>query len=97
MMTITGFAPTRSGDKYVQQLVKHWSHKFDTSYADGVGILPFSAEATARLCSVADGIRMELTTADPERAETLKGVIERHIDRFAYREAPLAYSWETVA
>jgi hypothetical protein len=41
-----------------------------------------------------DGIAITLTTADKERNEHMRGVIERHIDRFAFREAPLTYEWK---
>jgi hypothetical protein len=39
------------------------------------------------------GIGITLVTADRERNEHLRGVIERHLDRFAHREAPLTYEW----
>ena len=40
-----------------------------------------------------EGIAVTLTTADQEENERMRGVIERHIDRFAFREAPLTYEW----
>jgi hypothetical protein len=39
------------------------------------------------------GIAITLVTADPTRNVHMRGVIERHIDRFAFREAPLTYEW----
>jgi len=39
------------------------------------------------------GIAITLVTPDQERSAHMRGVIERHIDRFAFREAPLAYEW----
>lgn len=29
----------------------------------------------------------------PEQLEALKGVVASHLDRFAFREAPLAFDW----
>lgn len=92
-VTVRGHAATESGDRYVQQLVKHWSHKFATSYAAGRGEVPFSPDAIAVFTSDAKGLDIVLTTASEAQAERLKGVIESHIDRFAFREAPLAYEW----
>ena len=39
------------------------------------------------------GIGLTLTTADRAENERMRGVVERHIDRFAFREAPLSYEW----
>ncbi|MBL0923342.1 MAG: DUF2218 domain-containing protein [Sphingomonadaceae bacterium] len=92
--TSKGFAPTKFAARYVQQLVKHWGHKFETSYANGVGIVPFNESAIARFHVESEGVRIDLQTATAEANEGLRGVIERHLDRFAFREAPLTYSWE---
>lgn len=89
----TATAATASGDKYIQQLVKHWGHKFETAYDQGTGTITFGPDASLRLTSDAAAIHIALTTTDAERAERLRGVIEAHIDRFAFREAPLAYQW----
>ena len=43
--------------------------------------------------AIPEGIAITLTTADMEENERMRGVIERHIDRFAFREAPLTYDW----
>ncbi|MCC2102319.1 MAG: DUF2218 domain-containing protein, partial [Hyphomicrobiales bacterium] len=29
----------------------------------------------------------------PAHLDALKGVVARHLDRFAFREAPLAFDW----
>lgn len=92
-MITKGFAPTASADRYIQQLVKHWSHKFATSYADGVGEVPFSETTRASFTAQPDGVAIRLETPDAEGAERMRGVIASHLDRFAFREAPLAYTW----
>jgi len=89
-----GFARCEKPDRYIQQLVKHWSHKMATSYADGMGGFPFSDLESAAMQALPEGIAITLTTADPERNLHLRGVIERHLDRFAFREAPLNYEWK---
>ena len=60
---------------------------------DGMGVFPFSDTETAVMTAREGGIAITLTTGDPERNVHLRGVIERHIDRFAFREAPLTYEW----
>ena len=93
-VTATGLGACEQPDRYIQQLVKHWSHKMATSYNDGLGAFPFSELEHATMQVHPDGIAITLTTADAERNAQLRGVIERHIDRFAFREAPLSYEWK---
>lgn len=88
-----GFVACLKGDRYVQQLVKHWAHKFDTSYAQGTGVVPFSPDTTAEFVAREDGIAIRLETAEAQETERMQGVIERHLDRFAFRETPLDYTW----
>lgn len=92
-MICQGFAPTESADRYIQQLVKHWGHRFATTWADGVGEVPFSDTSRATFTASADGVAIRLETADAASAERLRGVIASHLDRFAFREAPLAFTW----
>ena len=98
-VTANGFAKCEKPERYIQQLVSHWGHKYTTSYdangpgGDGMGVFPFSDTETAVMTARPGGIAITLVTADPERNVHMRGVIERHIDRFAFREAPLTYEW----
>jgi hypothetical protein len=92
-MITHGHAKTASADRYIQQLVKHWGHKFATSYVDGRGEVPFNAETRAKFDAEADRVAITLVTADAQSAENMKGVIANHLDRFAFREAPLTFEW----
>ena len=94
--TAHGFAPCEKPERYIQQLVKHWSHKMAATYdeGDGMGAFPFSEVENAVMCARPEGIAITLVTADRERNEHMRGVIERHLDRFAFREAPLSYEWK---
>ena len=93
--TATGLAHCEKPERYIQQLVSHWGHKMATSYdeGDGMGSFPFSDVENATMTAREGGIEIALTTADDERNVHLRGVIERHLDRFAFREAPLHYEW----
>ncbi|WAT16855.1 DUF2218 domain-containing protein [Aurantiacibacter sp. MUD11] len=94
--TATGFVTCEKPERYIQQLVSHWGHKMATAYdeGDGMGTFPFSEHTNAILTARKDGIAITLTTADQAENERMRGVIERHIDRFAFREAPLEYEWK---
>ena len=39
-------------------------------------------------------VRIDASVA--EQLEGLKGAVARHLDRFAFREAPLAFDWQVV-
>ncbi len=92
-----GFAKCEKPERYIQQLVKHWSHKFATDYdeGDGMGTFPFSDVESAVMMARPGGIAITLTTPEQDRNEHMRGVIERHLDRFAFREAPLEFEWKT--
>lgn len=89
-----GFATCKKPERYIQALVKHWSHKMATSYQDGMGAFPFSELESAAMQALPGGIGITLTTDKAERNVELRSVIEKHIDRFAFREAPLNYEWK---
>jgi uncharacterized protein len=94
--TATGFGKCEKPERYIQQLVSHWGHKFATTYdeGDGMGVFPFSETTTCVMTAREGGIAITLTTADAEENVRMRGVVERHIDRFAFREAPLSYEWK---
>ena len=93
-VTAHGFAKCDKPAKYLQQLVKHWGHKYDTSWDEPVATFPYSETEHAVMRAGDDGIAITLTTAEADRNTHMRGVIERHIDRFAFREAPLDYEWK---
>ena len=89
----SGFAPCDKPERYIQQLVSHWSHKLTTAFADGTGTVEFSPADRAEMAVAPGGIAITLTTGDAEKNVLMRGVIEKHIDRFAFREGALAYVW----
>lgn len=93
MIVATAQVPTANGGKYVRQLCKHWSHKLEVELEGDRGIVRFPA-AVATMAGEADAIRIELSANDGETLERMKGVIASHLDRFAFREAPLVYDWK---
>lgn len=65
-----------------------------TSYSDGVGAFPFSELESVAMQAIPGGIGITLTTDQADRNVHLRSVLEEHIDRFAFREAPLNYEWK---
>lgn len=87
--------PTENGWKYLQQLCKHWSHKLDVELGEKTGIVRF-AEATATMSADEAGLTVAIEATSPEVLERMKGVVSSHLDRFAFREAPLPFEWRAV-
>jgi hypothetical protein len=98
----TAVVPTNKASRYLQQLCKHWAHnlsvEFDPQHGrvtfpkdargaewPGEGVFTMTASDTALTC------RIEATAAG--QLEGLKGAVQRHLDRFAFREGELAYDW----
>lgn len=93
MTAMTGRAPTAHASKYLQQLSKHWSHKnsvvfdaLDATIALGDNRIGMHAEPEALIATLTPG-----PLEDPAR---LQRVFEAHINRFAFREAPLDFKWQ---
>ena len=85
--------PTASASRYLQQLAKHWSHKMATSSTPEEGSIDFPTGA--RLEMRADSATLDLALSvpadgDPQR---IRKVVEEHLERFAFREAPLTFDW----
>lgn len=87
--------PTENGWKYIQQLCKHWSHKLTVEISDQKGVVTFE-NATAVMTSDATAITVMIETQSQEVLERLKGVVSSHLDRFAFREAPLPFAWQNA-
>lgn len=92
MNTIAARVSTENGGKYVRQLCKHWSHKLETAVDGDTGTVRFPAAVTT-MAADTNGISITIAGDDRDNVEQLTDVVARHIDRFAFREAPLTYEW----
>jgi hypothetical protein len=87
---------TANANKYLQQLCKHWSHRLEVDLTDRKGVVKFPA-AVATFESDEDALLVKIEGEMSEEVERLKGVIASHLDRFAFREAPLRFDWSEPA
>ncbi len=99
----TAIVPTASGSRYLQQLCKHWSHNMRVDYDEtrGTVIFPRDArgadwpeDATVTMSDRDDALECRIEASAPGQLDGLKGALARHLDRFAFREAPLAFEWK---
>lgn len=93
MESATATVPTESGSKYLQQLCKHWSHKLTVEFTAEKGTVTFP-NAVATMTAQPDSLLVTIEAEDAETVERMKGVISSHLDRFAFREAPLPFDWK---
>ena len=84
--------PTGHAARYLQQLCKHWSHKLDVTLDGSTGVVRFP-DAVATMTAEPDALVVLVEAADEGTLERMKGVVSRHLDRFAFREAPLPFDW----
>jgi hypothetical protein len=92
MTVVQAKVATASGGKYVQQLCKHWAHKLPVNLDGDAGTVTFPG-AVITMTGAPDAIVFSIAGNEGDEVERLKEVVERHLDRFAFREAPLAYEW----
>ena len=95
--------PTENGAKYTKQLSKHWAHNLAVEEGEVASSVTFpasgksgewSGEAVLSLEPGPQALECRIEASEPGQLAALKPVVERHLDRFAFREAPLAFDWQ---
>lgn len=88
--------PTTSASRYLQQICKHWSHKFAVEFTPERGLVPFSED---RRCDfeAADGmLTMRIEASDDALLERTQHVVVDHLKRFAFREDLGDIRWQKL-
>jgi hypothetical protein len=97
-----GRAGTEHGRKYAAQLARHWAHNLQVE--EGVGEfrvtfprnargMDWPGDAVVTLAGNDQSLLCRIEASASGQCEGLKGAIARHLERFAFREAPLAMEW----
>jgi len=101
----TAAVPTTHGSRYLQQLCKHWAHNLTVEFNAEHGTVAFPkdargadypGDALVTFDASADTLQVRIDATSPEQREGLEGVVARHLDRFAFREAPLQFDWQDL-
>lgn len=87
---------TSNASRYLQQLCKHWSHKFEVDFTPYNGKIVFTDGRIVSLEAKPDALVLRGQAADTEAVKRLEKVVEEHIVRFAFRET-LAFDWVPVS
>jgi uncharacterized protein len=98
----TALVPTAHGSKYMQQLCKHWAHNLSVEFDASKGTVIFPKDArgaqwpgqgVVTMTAQDDGLQCRIDASAEGQLSGLKGALARHLDRFAFREAPLTFDW----
>lgn len=92
MSTVVGHVETQQGAKHIKRLCNHWAHKVEVEQSEGAGIVRFPT-GTIEFASSADDLGITITTDDAAAVPRIKDAVASHLDRMAWREAPLQIEW----
>lgn len=102
MFTSTAVVPTERASRYLQQLCKHWAHNLAVEFDANQGrvIFPKDArgadwpgDAVFTMTASDSALTCRIDASADGQLQGLKGAVERHLDRFAFREGELVYNW----
>jgi uncharacterized protein len=83
---------TEHASRYLQQLCKHWSHKFAVEFSPTEGRIDLGEGRVVDLRADDASLTVEVEAAELPRMEQ---VVVDHIVRFAFREN-LVFDWKPV-
>ncbi len=83
--------PTAHASRYLQQLCKHWSHRFETEFDAEHGRVNFGTGA-AHFTAAPGALGLTVLASDLAGLERLEGAVAGHLQRFAFRE-DLSVDW----
>ena len=91
MQTSRANVATEHASRYLQQLCKHWAHKFPVEFDPSHGVIDLSMGRTV-MDADATTLHIVVTTEEADSIERLETVVADHIKRFAFREE-LVFDW----
>ena len=103
MLSAAADVPTPHASKYLQQLCKHWQHNLAVTFTPEHGTVTFpkdargadwAADALVTFDAGPDTLSVRIDASNDAHLDAMQEVVARHLDRFAFREAPLAFDWQ---
>jgi len=83
--------------RYLQQLCKHWSHKFQVTFTPKQGTIPFDDTRRCFLTATPEQLHIRIETPDAEMQARMQTVVIDHLQRFATKEDFGAVEWKAAA
>lgn len=82
---------TAHASRYLQQLCKHWAHKFAVEFTPSHGEIALPS-GTVVLDATDEALEIRIRSLEDTMLDHLEGVVAEHILRFAFREE-LRFDW----
>lgn len=83
---------TQKAERYLKQLCKHFQHKVPAGFDDQTGWIDLPM-GCAELLASGQALKLSLTADTAEQMEKMEDVVQRHLERFAFRE-DLKIKWQ---
>ncbi|MFT4014066.1 MAG: DUF2218 domain-containing protein [Paracoccus sp. (in: a-proteobacteria)] len=90
--TSTCTVATEHASRYLQQLCKHWAHKFQVQFDADQGRIVMPEDRAVTLTATPAALEIVLH-APAETTAHMRHIVDSHIARFAFREE-LAFDWK---
>ena len=87
--------PTNHASRYLQQLCKHWSHKFAVTFDATSGHIPLPL-GNADLAADEKALTVTCEVPDDGDLARIQTVVAEHLNRFAFREGELEFNWQAA-
>lgn len=95
-MRSSGIFQSRNARDHLLRLAKHFSHKVEVHHDLESARIHFSCGRV--LIAAEDArLRFEILSPSVEARRETENVVESHLQRFAFREAPVSIAWTRVA
>lgn len=91
----TAKVTTEHASRYLQQLCKHWAHRFPVTFDAQQGTVEFSAVAAAEFSVDGGALILRIYHADAAELPRMETVVADHLRRFAFRE-DLTIDWSVA-
>jgi hypothetical protein len=88
---------TASASRYLQQVCKHWSHKFAVEFTPEHGRIPFDDGRVCTMDASPEALTLRLDAPDEAALERGQRVVVEHVKRFAFREDLGEVDWRRTA
>jgi hypothetical protein len=83
---------TDQAARYMTQLAKHWSHRFEVALDAASARIPLPVR-TCLLLAEPDGLNITVEAPERESLAQLEDVVAEHLLRFAFREPVERLGW----
>lgn len=96
MTALIAHVPTEHGSRYLQQLCKHWGHRLAVEFDADAGSITFPSGALVTMTAQPATLDVRMDLPEGDDADHMKMIVASHLDRFAFREAPLTFDWSVA-